>query len=67
MKQCFLAIKDMRDSNGGGEVFGFVTTGSHWRMVQYDGALFEMSEEMTILTLFERMGTDRTTHELRSR
>ncbi|KAF8453100.1 hypothetical protein BGX38DRAFT_1259208 [Terfezia claveryi] len=59
MKQGFLAMKDMRDNNnnGGGEVFGFITTGSNWRMVKYDGASFEMSEEMTIL--FKTMGSDR--------
>ncbi|KAF8436390.1 hypothetical protein BGX38DRAFT_1274512 [Terfezia claveryi] len=28
MRQCFLAMKDMRDNNGGGEVSGFVTTGA---------------------------------------
>ncbi|KAG0133658.1 hypothetical protein HOY82DRAFT_604034 [Tuber indicum] len=27
-KQCFLAMKDMSDNNGGGRVYGFITTGS---------------------------------------
>ena len=32
MKQCLLSLKDMGDNNGGGEVYGFVTTGESWRM-----------------------------------
>lgn len=36
-KQCFLSLKDMRDNNGGGSVYGFITTGDSWRMVSYDG------------------------------
>ncbi|KAF8540865.1 hypothetical protein BDD12DRAFT_879666 [Trichophaea hybrida] len=27
MRQCLLAMKDARDNKGGGEVYGFVTTG----------------------------------------
>ena len=57
MKQCLLAMKDMRDNNGVGEVFGFVTTGKSWKMLRYDGGSFQMSEEMLII--FDTMGSDR--------
>jgi len=43
MKQYLLSIKDMWDSNGGGEVYGFVPTGDLWQMITYDGGLFRMS------------------------
>jgi len=33
MKQCLLSLKDAADNNGGGEVYGFVTTGDSWRMI----------------------------------
>jgi len=33
MKQCLLAIKDMGNKNGGGAVYGFVTTGELWKMI----------------------------------
>ncbi|KAF8533426.1 hypothetical protein BDD12DRAFT_487215 [Trichophaea hybrida] len=36
MKQCLLAMKDMRNSNGEGKVYGFVTTGEQWQMLEYD-------------------------------
>lgn len=35
MKQCLLSMKDMRDNNGGGKVYGFVTFGEIWRMISY--------------------------------
>ena len=39
MKQpeCLLAMRGTRDSNGGGMVYGFVTTGEQWQMLEYDG------------------------------
>jgi len=53
MKQCLLAMKDMRDNNGGvGEVYGFVTTGEFWRMISYDGT-FRMTN--TIILVFGTM------------
>lgn len=55
--QCLLAVKDMRDTNGGGKVYGFITTGEDWRMVVYDGSRFEMTEKFTIL--FQTMGKQR--------
>ncbi|KAI5839539.1 hypothetical protein DFP73DRAFT_587459 [Morchella snyderi] len=48
MKQCLLAMKDMRDNNGGGEVYGFVTTGESWRMISYDGT-FQMTNKMDVI------------------
>ncbi|KAL0633576.1 hypothetical protein Q9L58_007536 [Maublancomyces gigas] len=55
-KQCFLLLKDMRDNNGGGSVYGFITTGDSWRIVSYDGT-FQMSEKMEIL--FDTMDDDK--------
>ncbi|KAI5839545.1 hypothetical protein DFP73DRAFT_561270 [Morchella snyderi] len=55
-KQCFLSLKDMRDNNGGGSVYGFITTGDSWRMVSYDGT-FQMSEKMEVL--FDTMDDDK--------
>jgi hypothetical protein len=50
MKQCLLAMKDARDSNGGeGKMYGFVTTGESWQMVEYDGKLFRKTETMVVL------------------
>jgi len=43
LKQCLLAFKDTRD-NGGGSVYGFVTTGEQWRMIRYDGTSFVLSD-----------------------
>ena len=37
MRQCLMVMKDMRDSNGGGVVYGFVTAGESWQMLSYDG------------------------------
>jgi len=44
LKQCLLALKDARDNNGGGSVYGFVTTGEQWRMIRYDGTSFVLSD-----------------------
>jgi hypothetical protein len=55
-KQCFLSMKDMRDNNGEGTVYGFITTGDSWRMASYDGT-FQMSEKMEIL--FDTMDDDK--------
>ncbi|KAF8543477.1 hypothetical protein BDD12DRAFT_874574 [Trichophaea hybrida] len=45
MKQCLLAMKD---NNGGGTVYGFVTTGDSWRMIRYDGT-FQVTDKFEIL------------------
>ncbi|KAG0137009.1 hypothetical protein HOY82DRAFT_651127 [Tuber indicum] len=52
-KHCFLVLKDMRDFNGGGTVYGFVTMGDYWKMITYDGE-FKISEPIGLL--FETMG-----------
>ncbi|KAF8472011.1 hypothetical protein BDZ91DRAFT_717027 [Kalaharituber pfeilii] len=50
LKQCLLALKDMGDNNGdGSKVYGFVTTGKSWQMIEYDGKSFRMTEEMIVL------------------
>ena len=57
VKQCLLAMRDMRERNGGvGEVYGFVTTGDMWRMVRY-GGIFEMTDSFSIL--FGRIAKDK--------
>jgi len=57
MKQCLLAMKDVRDNNGGGRVYGFVTTGESWRMLGYDGTSFALTEKIEVL--FEGMYRDK--------
>ncbi|KAI5844493.1 hypothetical protein DFP73DRAFT_549515 [Morchella snyderi] len=49
MKQCLLSMKDARDNNGGGEVYGFVTTGESWQMLKYDGTSFQLSGKMDVV------------------
>ena len=49
MRQCLLAMKDMRDNNGDGKVYGFVTTGENWQMLEYDGTSFRMSESIAVI------------------
>ena len=57
MKQCLLSIKDMWDSNGGGEVYGFVTTGDLWKMITYDGGVFRMT--WPFFAMFPGMGKEK--------
>lgn len=57
MKQCLLAMKDMRGNNGAGKVYGFVTTGKSWRMIKYDEKGFCQSRE--IISLFEGMNQEK--------
>ncbi|RPA91459.1 PLP-dependent transferase [Choiromyces venosus 120613-1] len=54
-KQCFLSLKDMRDCNGGGTVYGFITIGDSWRMISFDGE-FKLSNKIELL--FDSMGED---------
>lgn len=49
MKQCLLAMKDMRDSNGEGKVYGFVTTGEQWQMLEYNGTSFRKTNIMIVV------------------
>ncbi|KAF8427841.1 hypothetical protein EV426DRAFT_699917 [Tirmania nivea] len=46
MGQCLLAMKDLRDGNKGGVIYGFVTTGDVWRMLSYDGATFQITDKL---------------------
>ena len=57
MKQCLLTMKDMRDNNGTGEVYGFITTGDSWRMFSYNGVVFQMTRK--IEAVFEGMDQER--------
>jgi len=58
MKQCLLSMKDMRDNNKTGEVYGFITTGDDWRMVAYDGSKFQVTNKFTVL--FDTMHKERS-------
>jgi len=49
LKQIMLSLKDARDNNEGGTVYGFITTGQHWKMLSYDGAEFVMTDEFTVV------------------
>jgi len=49
MRQCLLAMKDMRDNNAGGKVYGFVTTGETWQMLEYDGEVFQKTNSFSVL------------------
>ena len=53
VRQCLLSMKDMRDNNCKGEVYGFVTTGTQWQMIRYDGT-FRVTDPMQVL--IPRMG-----------
>ena len=44
-KQCLLSMRDMRDSNRAGKVYGFVTTGESWQMMRYDGKSFQVTDK----------------------
>jgi len=57
MKQILLSLKDARDNNGGGTVYGFVTTGELWQMLSYDGVLFQSTRKF--LSLLEVMEEDK--------
>lgn len=43
MKQCLLAMKDIQDNNGGGDVYGFITTGDSWQILRYDGTSIDVT------------------------
>ncbi|KAF8446895.1 hypothetical protein BGX38DRAFT_1191787 [Terfezia claveryi] len=47
-KFCCLALKDAKDTNGGGYVYGFITTGERWRLITYNGQ-FHMTYKMDLL------------------
>ncbi|RPA98364.1 hypothetical protein L873DRAFT_1687562 [Choiromyces venosus 120613-1] len=49
MTQILLAMKDARDNNAGGVIYGFVTIGEDWRMLSYDGSEFVKTNKFTVL------------------
>ncbi|RPA92374.1 hypothetical protein L873DRAFT_1750523 [Choiromyces venosus 120613-1] len=49
-RQCLLAMKDMGDHNGGGVVYGFITTGEQWQMLRYDGTDFTQTIKFFVLS-----------------
>ncbi|PUU80209.1 hypothetical protein B9Z19DRAFT_1173202 [Tuber borchii] len=57
IRQCLLAMYDMFSYNQGGKAYGFVTTGELWRMIQYDGTKFQMTE--TFHCLFGEIGQEK--------
>lgn len=57
MKPCLLAMKDMRDNNGGvGKVYGFITTGESWQILSYNGG-FQVTNKIDVV--FLTMGEDK--------
>ena len=48
VRQCLLSMKDMLDNNDGDEVYGFVSTGTQWQMIRYDGT-FRVTHPMQVL------------------
>ncbi|KAG0634855.1 hypothetical protein HOY80DRAFT_1140366 [Tuber brumale] len=48
-RQCLLSMKDMGDRNGGGVVYGFVTTGEQWQMLRYGGAVFSQTDNFQVV------------------
>lgn len=57
INQCLLSLKDARDNDCGGEVYGFTTTGKSWRMIKYDGKDFLQTHEIHLF--FEGMDQER--------
>ena len=57
MKQVSLTMKDARDNNGGGVVYGFSTTGETWQMLTYNGEEFLASQKMDVVS--PNMGKDK--------
>ena len=51
--QCVLSMKNARDLNGKGDVFGFVTNGPVWRMLKNGGKTFTISRQF--MFIFEGM------------
>ena len=49
MRQCLLAMKVIRDRNRDGKVYGFVTTGELWQMIEYDGTSFRMTHSIIVV------------------
>ena len=56
-KQVLLSMKDAGDNNGGGTVYGFITTGELWQMFCYDGKGF--CETRRMVALFDGMSENK--------
>ena len=56
-KQAFLSMKDARDNNGGGTIYGFITTGEQWQMIGYNDKGFCLSSKM--IALYAGMGENK--------
>ena len=56
IKQYLLSLKDSRDINGGGVVYGFDTSGQLWKTIRYNGTPFLTTN--LFLASFETMETD---------
>ncbi|KAF8435196.1 hypothetical protein BGX38DRAFT_1262709 [Terfezia claveryi] len=59
MKQCLLSMFDMRGYNGSGKVFGFITRGVWWRMMSFDGTLFQVTTKFKVMHEFMRDGYEK--------
>jgi len=58
LNECFLAtMKDMRYSNAGGIVYGFITNEDSWRIISFNGK-FEISEKIQLI--FDSVAQDQT-------
>jgi len=57
VRQCLVAMKDMRDSNCEGKVYELVTRGEMWQMVKYDDTAFRKTN--TIVVLFDTMDVEK--------
>lgn len=47
--QCLLPMLDMAAMNGGGVVYGFVTTGQQWQMLRCNGTQFTQTDTFEVL------------------
>ncbi|KAG0128420.1 hypothetical protein HOY82DRAFT_541260 [Tuber indicum] len=56
-KQCLLALKDIGDNNDAGIMYGFVTSGGQWQMIQNDSRGFIQTDRFQVL--FGRMGLEK--------
>lgn len=47
--QCLLLMKDMQSNNGGGIVFGFVTSGQQWQLIRFDDENYTQTNTFDVL------------------
>ncbi|KAF8420105.1 hypothetical protein EV426DRAFT_719599 [Tirmania nivea] len=50
-----LSMKDMRESNGGGD-YDFVTTGEDWQLIHYNGVFTQSEKFMAVFRIGRRCG-----------